>query len=443
MKRSVWRFALIAFILSLGAVRCLAASDAPDAAEQSPTQRAHALSDSASLDLDRVLRRVLERNPTIAAARAAWSEAKARADQGGALEDPMLDVMGAPGSFGSSDVGAAYRIGITQPIPLRGQRGLRRRVGAADSRAAAWALRTAQLDLVHEARMRYVDYGRILRAVTLNRDLLGILPELRRVSLAKYAAGLVGQQDPLQIDAELAMLDHEAVILERQRLVAVATLNVLMREPPENWLPPPPDSLPLPDTSLVHADLAPKARALRPELRAVDSRVEASRAGVTLAARQRVPETSFGVAYGRFWSEPQLRMTLGMTMSLPINRGRISASRTEARARLEASEARREVVGDSIELQVATAAARLHEQVHDVRIARERMLPLAERAFKASRASYEANRADFLTVLNSLRGFLQARLEADQSVATLHEVRADLDRALGSLPSELQTEKLP
>ena len=229
------------------------------------------------------------------------------------------------------------------------------------------------------------------------------------------------------------MLDHEAVILERRRLVAVATLNVLMHERPENWLPPPPDSLPLPDTSLVHADLAPKARALRPELRAVDARVEAGRAGVGLAAREGRPETSFGVA----------RPTVSASEICFINRGRISAARTEARARLEASEARREVVGDSIELQVATAAARLHEQVHDVRIARERMLPLAERALKASRASYEANRADFSTVLNSLRGFLQARLEADQSIAMLHEARADLDRALGVLPDDLEMEKMP
>ncbi len=443
MKRSVWRFAFIAFFLSLGGARCLASGDAPDAAEQSHTQRVHTLADSASLDVEGVVCRVLERNPTIAAARAAWSEVKARADQTGSLQDPMLDVMAAPGSFGSSDVGAAYRIGITQPIPLFGQRGLRRRVGEADSRAAAWDLRTVQLDLIHETRMRYVDYWRILRAVALNRDLLGIMPELRRVSLAKYAAGLVGQQDPLQIEVELAMLEHETVILERQRLIAVATLNVLMHEPAENWLPPPPDSLPLPDTSLVHADLAPKARALRPELRAVDARVEAERAGVSLVAREGRPETTFDVAYDRFWSEPELRMTFGMTMSLPIHRGRISAARTEARARLEASEARRNVVGDSIELQVATAAARLHEQVHDVRITRERMLPLAERAFKASRASYEANRADFSTVLTSLRGFLQARLESDQSVAMLHEARADLDRALGVLPSGLEMEKMP
>src|SRR5207302_7115843 len=129
----------------------------------------------------------------------------------------------------------------------------------------AWDLRSAQLDLVREARMAFLDYWRIGRAIALNDELLALLPEIRRVTLAKYAAGLVGQQDPLQVDAELAMLDHQAVILERQRRVAAATLNVLMHRPASNWLPSPPDSLLLPDTSVVHADLAPRARAQRPE----------------------------------------------------------------------------------------------------------------------------------------------------------------------------------
>jgi len=132
-----------------------------------------------------------------------------------------------------------------------------------------------------------------------------------------------------------------------------------------------------------------------------------------------------------------------VTMSLPINPGRLAAAEAEARARLQGSENQSLAAQDSIELQVAIAAARLHEQSHDVQIARERMLPLAERTLRASRASYEANRADFLTVLNALRDYLRAHLEADQSLAMLHEARADLDRALGNLPRALEQEKLP
>ena len=400
-------------------------------------------SDSTALDFEYVLRRVLQRNPSIAAARAAWAEAQAHARQAGALEGPMLEVMAAPGSFGSSSVGSAYRVGITQAFPLFGQRRLRGKIGEAEAATAGWDLRSAQLDLVHRAQMAYADYWEVARVISLNQELLALFPQLRRVSLARYSANQVGQQEPLQVDVELAMLDHEAVVLERQRLVAVAVLNVLMHDPPDHWLPPPPREIPLPDTSVVHADLAPRARALRPEMRAADARAEASRAGVALAGRQGLPETSFGIAYDRFWGEPELRTTLGITMNLPVTLGRLSAARAEARERLEASKARQDLVRDSVELQVAVAAARFHEQAHDVAIARERLLPLAERTLRASRASYEANRTDFLTVLNSLRGFLRARLETDQSLATLYRARADLDRALGELPSALKEEKQP
>jgi len=441
--RDLARLSALASLMIVGpGIPSWAGASAPDSlvmaapsAEASPSR--------AVLDLEHVLRRVLERNPTLAAAKATWSAARARARQAGALEDPTLDVMGAPRSFGSSSVASAYRVGVTQAFPLFGQRGPRRRMAEAEAREVAWDLRAVRLDLVHSARMAFLDYWRIGRAIAANRELLGLLPELRRVSLARYSAGLVGQQEPLQVEVELAMLDHEAVIFERERRAAVATLNVLMHESPEAWLAPAPEDLPLPDTSFVHQDLAPRARALRPEMRAIDARVEASRAGLDLATAERLPQTTLGVAYDRFWTEPELRTTVALSMNLPIGFGRLAAAREEARARLVVGEQLREAVSDSIELQVAVAAARLHEQAHDVQIARERLLPLAERTLRASRASYVANRTDFLTVLNSLRDFRRARLEADESLAMLLAARADLDRALGDLPSALEEETRP
>ncbi len=133
----------------------------PDPSADPHARMAAASAESTTLDLEDVLRRVLARNPTLAAARAAWAESRARARQAGALDDPMLEVMAAPRSFGSSSVESAYRVGVTQAFPLFGQRGLRRRVADAETRSAAWDLRTAQLDLVRDARMAYLDYWRI------------------------------------------------------------------------------------------------------------------------------------------------------------------------------------------------------------------------------------------------------------------------------------------
>jgi len=397
--------------------------------------------DTLGLQLDDVLRRTAKRNPSIAAARAAWQEAQARASQAGALENPTIDLMAAPRSFGSSAVDPAYRVTITQPFPIFGQRGLRGGVATSESRALQYDLHAVQLDLLRDARITYFDYWRIARAIDLTQELLPLMGEFRRATLAKYSAGIVGQQDPLQADAEIAMLDHQLVMLQRERDITVARLNVLMHDPPGHDLPAPPRDLAIPDTSFVHADLAPRARALRPELRAADAMVEASKANLSLKERDRWPTTSFGFAYDRFWSQPELQPSVGITLSLPINFGRLSDERAEARARLAGNEARRDIVADSVALQVEVAAARLHEQAHDLSIARDRLVPLAERTVRAARTGYESNRSDFTTLISSVRDLFRAHLEADASFALLLQARADLDRALGETPSFLAEEQ--
>src|SRR5262249_9207039 len=155
------------------------------------------------------------------------------------------------------------------------------------------------------------------------------------------------------------------------------------------------------------------------------------------------PQPTVGIAYDRFWSEPELQTSVGVTMNLPIHPTRWSSARAEARARLAASEEQAELVRDSIALEGEVAAARFHEQAHDVQIARTRMVPLAERTLHAARASYEANRTEFPTVLGSLRDYLQARLDADEAEAMLYEARAELDRVLGNLPEQLKKEATP
>lgn len=431
--------ALVASAVHAGAARAVVTTHA-DAAEATGAAIVGTRGAESTLPLETVLARVLERNPSLEAARAAWRQAKAEARVSGAFADPMLDVMVAPRTIGRSDVEAGYRIGITQPLPLFGQRGPQRREAERERDAMGYDLGALRLDLVREARMTYVDYWRVTRAVEANRELAGLLSQFRSVALAKYAAGLVGQQDPLQADAELAMRDHVAVMLERERRVAVARLNVLMHQPPETALPPPAE-LALPDTSAMHEDLQARARAQRPELKAADARVGAGEAGIAGARRARLPETSVSAGYDRMWSDAAMRPTVGLALSLPIQLGRLNGEADAARARLAKSEAERAVVRDDVAFQVADAMARFHEQAHDVAITRERLVPLAERALAATRAGYEANRSDFLALLNASRDLLRARLEADQSLAALQLARADVDRAVGEAPPNAAEEE--
>jgi outer membrane protein, heavy metal efflux system len=435
------------------------AAQPPDSTAARPDMRGRAelvrAGGGDTLRLAEVERIVLARNPTLEAAAQSVRAALARAEVAGALADPRVGVMVAPNSFGR-DPGATsahgapgipmhegYRFEVSQALPLPGQRGLRRRAASAEARAIEYQERVQRLDVLREARTAYFDYERIGRALEVNREQQALVGQLRRSALVRYSAGLVGQQDPLQADMELAMLDHEAVALERERRIAVARLNSLMRRPPDEELPPPQRDLAVPDTSFVHSDLAPRARALRPELRAAAERVDARRAELTLSGRSRLPEPTVSVAYDHFMMDPEHRAIIGLELNLPIHLARLGSARREARAMLAAAEAEREAAYLEIERQVEEAASRLHEAAHEIPIARDRLLPSSERALRVARAEYEAGRADFQTVIAAARQRVRAQLFYHETLARLRVAGAELERSLGDPAPGSSTEEHP
>ncbi len=379
------------------------------------------------LTLDRLEKEVLASNPTLAAMRAAREESQARAQEAGAIEDPMLDLMVAPRSLSSDSVDPAYRVGVSQRIPLFGQRGLRRRAASAEAEAIAQDFETTRLDLLREARTAFYDYYRAERSQETNRELIVLLRRFQRVALAKYAAGTVTQSDPLEAEVELAMLRHQSVVLERQRIVVRAQLNALLHAPSDGDLPPPPATLPRPDS--LTSEGSGEAGAPWPELRAAESRIEVGRSRLLLARRQGLPEFNVALAYDRFWAEPELRGTVGLSFNLPLQRGRLGAAESEARAGLARAEQERDAIRDGIEKQLATAAARFREAGHEVDIMQEEVVPASQRAFAAVTSAYEANRGDFLRVLTAARDLARARLSLHEALAMLHAAHADLLRA--------------
>jgi cobalt-zinc-cadmium efflux system outer membrane protein len=404
---------------------------APSARAAAPAAEDSIPPDS-TLGLEWVERAALARNPSLAAMREAWREARARADQAGALEDPMLDAMVAPRSLGSSAVDAGYRIGITQRVPLFGQRGLRRRAAVAEGEALAGDVATARLDLLRDVRDAYYDYYKVCRGQETNRELAELMRGFRKVALAKYAAGTVGQTDPLQAEAELAMLEHQRVVLAQQRRVIVSRMRALLHLSQLTVLPEPPRELPLPEMPETGEWMDVRLKAAWPELQAAEARVRAGRAELALARRERLPESALGVAYDRAWSEPELRASVGLSLNLPLNLGRLGAREREKEAALRRAEDERLAIRDRIDQAIEEASAAFGEGIHDVGIMSDEVVPATERTVRAIQAAYEANRSDFLTLLNATRDLARTRLQLHEAVATAHQAHARLLRALAT-----------
>jgi outer membrane protein, heavy metal efflux system len=383
------------------------------------------------LDLESLVRAVLERNPSYAAAAAAVREADARADRAGALDDPMLELGVAPRSLGSSNVDAGWRASITQPLPLFGRRGLMRRVEAAGADVARGDLALARLDLVRATREAfYADYHDEQAHLTALQA-LEWMRRARAAALARYAAGTAQQQDVLAADVEIAMLDHQAVVAERDRLLDEARLRSLLHLEAQTPLPAPPDTLPLPDREAARLLVARSDERTRPELRIAEAEIEAQRLKLALARRERLPQTRLGVGYDRTMAEPEYRPMVMLSLEAPLAPGRSAAARREAQAALDGAAARRDATRDELSRRVTEASTQFEESLHELEVLRDGWLPAAERSQQAARAAYEAGRGDFDSLIRAVRDVLSARLEYHRTLAAVNQAHADLERALG------------
>ena len=83
-----------------------------------PDRTDDALSNLRELERQPLIQLVLERNPTIRAARYSWRAALARYPQVTSLDDPTLGLGAAPRSFGSSSVDDAPKFDLSQKLPF-------------------------------------------------------------------------------------------------------------------------------------------------------------------------------------------------------------------------------------------------------------------------------------------------------------------------------------
>ena len=396
----------------------------------------------AVLERRELLVAVLDRNPEIDAARAAWRAALERVPQAGSLADPMASYSFAPLSIASSDVRYGDVLRVGQAIPFPGKLDLREEVAAAEAAAAGAGIEEVRLRLATMTALLWDDYWLVERALEINEEHSGLLDSFRSVATNRYATGLVPQQAPLQAEVEAAHLLHEEVVLNARRRVLTAEINALLHRSPDEPLPPPVRELDtrasgysVPDD---FSDLVAAALGERPELLARAAEVEARKAAVELEKLAGKPDFELMTSYNSMWSMSEHRWMVGIGVNLPIWRKRIRAEIAEAEAELDATRSELERTADQVHEDVAVSAERLREAHHVVELYRSRVLPAARDQVQAARSGFETGASTMLDLIDAERSLRTSELRYYETVAAVASRRAELDRALGRLPAGLE-----
>ncbi len=376
---------------------------------------------------------VLERNPDLAAARAALQAARDRAATATSPSATRLSWSLAPASIGSN-VAFGHIAEVEQSFRL-GQAPLERRVAAAEADILAARWDVARNDLALAAVELYVANFETVRALETNAEHQRLVTELADAARARYSANLGSAEDPLQAELELGRIEQERIALQARRRTIVAQTNGLLHRAPDTALPQPPAGLradrDVESTSLLRSE----ALATRPELVEATAEATVAERSEGLARRRFSPDLSVMASYNSMWSDVQHRFMLGIGVAVPLQIGALRANTRAAAAERRRANQARLATADRIAVDVETAHAGVVEAIETVELLERRLVPVANEWAEVARTGYENGANSLQTLIDAQRTLRSLELDHHRAIAEVQRRFAVLDRAAGRRPS--------
>jgi cobalt-zinc-cadmium efflux system outer membrane protein len=397
-------------------------------AQQPAPSAAHRIS------LEEALRGLEASNPELRLAREELAAAEARELASGMFTNPGLSISREQ----LSGDGATYHesvVALGQTLELGGQRGARRRAAGEGVRAAEARLDAERLRLAFLVHRAYVTAA----AAEANLAVLGEATEVfRRVETtgqARFAEGDISRFDRNRLQIERARyetqlarasLDLDAAARELALLVAPDSLGGA--------------SLLLPVEPLagiagieraLERDAALAAAAQRADVRAAAADVEAARASLSLAQRQRVPDLTVSGGY-KHQADGFHGAVIGLSLPLPLwnrNQGEIA----EAQAAVDAAVAREDIVRRRAESEIGRAWDVLRSLRERTRTLGATLLPESVGLLETARVSYAEGEMSLVALLDAADAYRSARETVNGLLASYLIATYDLERATGRL----------
>ena len=139
-----------------------------------------------SLTSTQLVTAVLQANPQLKVAQAAWEVSTARIDQQSTFEDPQFSYNMAPQTIDNSHTEYGQRIEISQKLPWPGKLQLRNEAASHKADAANQAINSLRLKLSAVARSLFADWYYIHQAININQLNQALLREFRAIAVSRY-----------------------------------------------------------------------------------------------------------------------------------------------------------------------------------------------------------------------------------------------------------------
>ena len=397
--------------------------------------------------LDDLERRVEVSNQTLAAAEAAYRQARALVREQRSALFPTVDLGGAAersqASAGSTGIRrnpeTSYRvdIGATWEPDVWGR--IRSTVSAAEATAEASAadLAAARLSAQGELASNYLQLRSTDALIALLVATVEAYQEALRITQNRFDAGIAPRSDALQAESQLASAQADLEGLDRQRAQLEHAIAMLIGEAPGNF------SLAValqtdPIVPEIPPGLPSQLLLRRPDIAAAERRVASANASIGAAEAAFFPDFTLTGTYGfsgpelgRLISASQSLWSLGLTAAQTIfDAGARTARLDQEKAHYDRTVAnyRQTALTAFADVEDQLAAVRVLERQHELR---RQASAAADEAERLAINQYQAGRLGYSDVIVAQVAAFNARRQLAQVIADRQTSAVALIQALG------------
>ncbi|OHB88141.1 MAG: hypothetical protein A3E19_05495 [Planctomycetes bacterium RIFCSPHIGHO2_12_FULL_52_36] len=387
-----------------------------------------------TLRLQWVIDETLKNNPNIQVFLNRWEASQEAIARATSLDDPMVNFhtwnVESPVRV-TPDWDRAERRGVvSQKVPFPGKLRLRGKIAEGDSNIAKKDWEQQVLEMLARVKGAYYQLRHLYYVIDINEEVKDLLGRFAAVAETRYKVGRAPQRDVLAAQVEIARIIRDLEVLERDKKALETRINTILNRDPEAPLGRPEDFSIYP-LSLDLVELEEVAMKQRPELQKFDFARKRDKSTLDLAKKDLYfPDPEFEVMYMQtdtmadMWSSK-------IAFNVPWLWGKNRARVREARQTLQAAEAEYLAVKNAVLFEVKDTWTKTINARSTTTIYSDSVIPLAEQSLKAALVEYETEKIDFLTLLDSERTLLSARIQYHMAAVEFEAGLAELERAVG------------
>ena len=383
-------------------------------------------------------------NPELIALTTQVVAVRARKESAGALADPTVSYRnwGVPLSRPWDYNRSQHMFMLEREFPGKGKRALRTQVADQEVAVAEAMVEAKRRQVVSLVRATFFDLVRNEHELRLHREQVELGGQALESARIKYTVGRVPQQDVMKAQVALARLSEHLIDIERDGLLARARLNTLIGRDPSQpiavrgeYQP----ELALPSI----AELQSIAVARRPEIAAANARIKGGELSIELARKAYTPDLTVAGGYMLMPAGTPGRNAymLEVGVSLPwLNRKRHDAVIAEATAERLMQDAESRAVRAVVLQEIQEAYVRADAALRMVKLYASTLKPQAAATFQSAAAAYQADKTDFLNLLESQNTYLDVEYDYYKALSEYEMRIAELEQAIGApLPRSAAT----